>query len=143
MQRANILLSLSGDVGNTIPKFNVTAAEIAVLRALHGPESVSDVERVEDSDVSDRDEIARLKDVYGGALDGNANRIIDRVYPGVGAKAVTSIGELGLPDTSFKVTSRTSADDKPKKAIDHPEQFSTGKAPSKAEEVGGPSNIMA
>lgn len=120
MERANIMLSLAGDRGNTLPKYSVTPAEIAVLRAIHGPESVHDVERVEDDkDADNRSELARLRGIYGGATDGNLGKIVDKLFPGAGARVMEKLSELDLPDEFYKATTRAKGD-KPKKAMDTP-----------------------
>lgn len=112
MQTANILLALAGDAGNTVPKFQVTAAEIAVLRALHGDEAVFDIEPIEEEiEVSRREELARLNLIYGGAKidDGSGNKVsvIAALYPGAAAPVFTSLDDLEIPENFFKATERT------------------------------------
>ena len=46
MRLYNCLLALAGDTGNTVPKANITAAEIALLQAIHGSDAVTDIDRV-------------------------------------------------------------------------------------------------
>ena len=46
LQTANVVLALGGDARNTVPKYAVTAAEVAVLRMIHGDAAVFDVARI-------------------------------------------------------------------------------------------------
>ena len=121
MQYANIMLALGGDTGTTVPKTEVSASEIAVLRLIHGAEAVFDVEPVEldeddeRNDMSDREEIRRLNELYGRARvdtgEGTAVSPVTALFPGAGAKAVTDLKELDIPEEFYKAKSRVSADD--------------------------------
>lgn len=147
MQYANIMLALGGDRGTTVPKAEVSASEIAVLRLIHGAEAVFDVEPVEiDEDderanISDREEIRRLAEIYGKArvdtADGIQVSVITALFPGAGAKAVTDLKDLDIPDEFYKPKSRASADDVDtgKKA-----KTSKSKAKAKAEDKQGADN---
>lgn len=109
MQTANVLVSLGGDSGNTVPKQRVTAAEIAVLMAIHGNESVNDVEPCGDIKRSNREERARLLSIYGAAKDDMNKPIVEGMFPGVAARVFETINELGLADSMFKATGRMTA----------------------------------
>ena len=109
LQTANFLLALGGDIGNTVPKFGVTAGEIAVLQAIHGADAIHDLEPSGEVERSHREEMERLRAVYGGASDGEGQRIIDMVYPGRGARVVETIDELGLVPEQFKAKERVEA----------------------------------
>ncbi|MBI2240296.1 MAG: hypothetical protein HYU59_05770 [Magnetospirillum gryphiswaldense] len=106
MQTANIILALGGDVGNTIPKYNVTTAEIALLQAIHGEDAVTDVEPVGGISVTNRAERERLREIYGRATDGNGNKIIELVYPGAAARVFERLDELSLVPEQFKTVAR-------------------------------------
>lgn len=108
MQTANILLSLGGDHNNTVPKYGVTAAEIALLQAIHGNDAVTEVEPLGDIQVTNREELERLNGEYGGAKDNQGNRIVELVYPGRAAAVFRSLDELELIPEQFKVTARAS-----------------------------------
>lgn len=118
MQTANILLSLGGDNGNTIMKWGVTAAEIAVLRAIHGDDSVNDVEPVGNVSRSHREERARLIAIYGGAKNAEQRPIVEGMFPGVAARVFENIEELDLDESMFKSTSRLSAPAREEKSFD-------------------------
>lgn len=109
LQTANFLLALGGDIGNTVPKYGVTAGEIAVLQAIHGQDAVHELEPAGQVERSHRDELERLRGVYGNATDGQGQRVIDIVYPGRGARVVETIDELGLVPEQFKAKERAEA----------------------------------
>lgn len=102
MEIANIMLALGGDIGNTVPKSGVTAAEIAVLQAIHGQDAVFDVEIVEERTIKNRVELERLRAVYGNARDRENKAYIDLLFPGVAARVFETVDELGLADVQFK-----------------------------------------
>ncbi|HEV2155409.1 hypothetical protein [Bradyrhizobium sp.] len=110
MQTANILLSLGGHHGNTVPKFGVTAAEIAVLRAIHGDESIKDVEPGHVIKTTHRTERDRLLGIYGGAKFEDGRPIVESLFPGVAARVHETLAELELPGDFFKATGRMSAE---------------------------------
>lgn len=89
MQRCNVTVRLAGDVGNTVPKTNVSVAEIAVLRAIHGDESVVDVKATHNDKTPHRDERDRLSVIYG-------RPIVDKIFPGTFAKLPVSLREIDL-----------------------------------------------
>jgi len=64
MKLYSIKLRLGGSVANELRKVNVTAAEIEVLKSLHGSDSVTDVVELEDVKRSHREERARIYGIY-------------------------------------------------------------------------------
>lgn len=109
MQTAHLLLSLGGDHGNTVMKFGCTAAEIAVLREIHGAESVKEIEPQGDIKRSHREERMRLIAIYGAAKDPDNKPIVEGLYPGAAARVFESLGELDLDESFFKATGRMAA----------------------------------
>lgn len=109
MQRANCLVSLGGDHGNTVPKWLCTAAEIAVLREIHGDDSVNDIEPIDDIKRSNREERGRLVAIYGGAKYPDQKPIVESMFPGVAARVFENLDELGLDESFFKATGRLKA----------------------------------
>lgn len=116
MKLANIMLAIGGGRDNTLPKYGVTAGEIAVLRAIHGEDAVFDVEPTEADALDDngaprknRQELGRLKALYGKAQDGNGASIVEGLYPGAAARVFEGFDELELPDDYFKATGRVKA----------------------------------
>lgn len=115
MQTANVLVNLGGDSGTMVPKI-ATPAEIAVLIAIHGDEACKEIEPLPGEAVDDngqprtnRQELARLRMIYGNARDGENNRIIDGLFPGAGARVFETLDELGLPDQFYKAITRAKA----------------------------------
>lgn len=127
MQTANIMLALGGDKGNCVPKYDVTPAEIAVLRAIHGDDAVFDVEptdkeattEVENGDPrkrTNREELSRLSREYaGGRLFGTDIRAVSALFPGAAARVYEDFDELDLSEEAFKAEGRVSAKPKPAK----------------------------
>lgn len=113
MEYANIQVAIGGDTGNTVPKFFVPASEIALLLAIHGPDSLFDFEPVEApadaEDLSDSEELQRLRSIYGHVTDGEGEQYLKQVYPGAGAKVVRTLDALEIPEGAYKVLERVSA----------------------------------
>jgi hypothetical protein len=106
MQTANIMLALGGDTGNTVPKRGVTAAEIAVLRAIHGDESVFDIEPADDIDRSHKSELARLHLNYGKAVNGENVSHVAALFPGAASRVFDTLAELEIDESFYKPLSR-------------------------------------
>jgi hypothetical protein len=120
MKLANCMVALGGDMGNTVLKYGTTAAEIAVLRAIHGDDAVFDVEPTAADALNEdgrprtnRQELARLKLVYARDPNGQPARIIAGMFPGAAARVHEGFDELELPEEFFKASGRvqTKADD--------------------------------
>lgn len=110
MQTANILLAIGGNKGTTVPKFGITAAEIAVLRHIHGEDSVTDVEPVGTVQRTHRDERRRLTELYGRSIEGKFRApAVDELFPGAAARVFENLNELDLPEEFFKAATRVSA----------------------------------
>lgn len=106
MELANVMLKLGGDDANTVPKYDVTAAEIAVLCAIHGGDAVFDIEPTgETVERSARAERDRLLALYP-AKDQDNNEIVMTVYPGVAPVIHTELADLGLDESLYKATKR-------------------------------------
>lgn len=108
MQTANILLALAGKRGETVPKYGVTPAEVAVLRFLHGEDAVYDVDVREDEvQRTNRQEIERLRQTYSYR---NGDKVVSpavsALFPGVGAQVPQKFADLELPEELFIVVTR-------------------------------------
>lgn len=151
MEYANCIVKLAGEADNTVPKYGVTAAEIAVLLAIHGPDSVYDIEPIaapKDEDgktikVKNRDELVRLRETYSSQ---NSRPVVESLYPGSAARVHETIEELDLPDELFKPKSRA----KPKSeasasAADKPDRETVGQTrkPAKGEKGSASANEQA
>src|ERR1700744_6179410 len=114
MQQANILLALGGDGGNQVPKYAVTPAEIAILQAIHGDQSVTEIEPLDDDvDRNNREELARLREIYARArvADGNGSStlVMDALFPGALAKLPENFDDIDIPENAWKATERATA----------------------------------
>jgi hypothetical protein len=116
MKIANIMLAIGGGRDNTIPKYNVTAGEIAVLRAIHGEDAVFDVEPLaadalneDGKSRTNRQELGRLKAIYGKAQDSSGAALVEGLYPGAAARVFETVDELELPAEYFKATGRVAS----------------------------------
>lgn len=112
MDYANILLSLAGDDGNTVPMTAVSAAEIALLTAIHGEAAVNEIEPCEppeDAEPHNRGELRRLREKYGRAKDDNDTAIVDVLYPGAAARVFERLDELGIDESFYKAEARVKA----------------------------------
>lgn len=89
MQRANCTLRLSGDLGNTVRKLNVSVAEIAVLRSIHGVSSVVDVSPTTNDKTPHAREKRRLAKIYG-------DERIEKTFPGAFPTLPKTFGDIGL-----------------------------------------------
>jgi hypothetical protein len=113
MKLANIMVAIGGTRDTTFPKYGVTAGEIAVLRQIHGEDSVFDVEPTDEDALNEdglrrtnRQELNRLKMLYGRAKDGGGTPLVEQLYPGAAARVFEGFDELELPDEFFKSSGR-------------------------------------
>jgi hypothetical protein len=113
MHVANILLSLGGDHGNTVSKFGCTAAEIAVLREIHGNDAVKDIEPAGSIKRGHREERIRLLNIYGAAKTEDQKPIVESMFPGVAARVFETLDELGIDESFFKASGRLTANPAP------------------------------
>jgi hypothetical protein len=105
MQTADIMLALGGNLGQTIQKFGVTPAEVAVLREIHGNASVFDIQPLdEDVERTSREERGRLLEIYGKPPGSREMSAVEHLFPGVAARVFESFDELELDDSFFKAT---------------------------------------
>ena len=68
MQLYSAKVRLAGSLLNEVLKEELTAPEVTVLRAIHGPESIVDLKAGKQVDRSDSEERARLEQMYAPAL---------------------------------------------------------------------------
>lgn len=136
MDYVNLQVAIGGDAGNTVPKFYVPVAEVPVLMAIHGPDALTEFEVVDAPEGADElnnvEEMQRLTSIYGRVTDPDGNPILRQVYPGVGAKVISSIDDLDIPEGAMKVTERATTK---KAAAKKP-------AAKKSSEKGDDGNVM-
>lgn len=88
MEHANVEIRLAGSLENTVRK-EVTAPEIAVLKAIHGHDAVVNIKKSRTVSVEQSVERARLEKNYGEVA-------IARFFPGVTAKLPSTLAEVGV-----------------------------------------------
>src|SRR5688572_11459997 len=108
MQTANCMVALGGDPGNTVPKYNITVAEMVLLRHIHGERAVFDIVPTGVVQVSDIAECQRLADVF--ARPEGVTNPVATVYPGARPTIHHSLEEAGFEADLFKATARVAPD---------------------------------
>jgi hypothetical protein len=108
---------LAGDRNHVVHKQGVTVAEIEVLRAIHGEDSVSDVQPVKQDSRKHADELARLRRIYRRKLPGPDNsgskNIVDLIFPGPRPNLPATLKDIGLDYPKEKAPAKgKSGDDK-------------------------------
>ncbi len=108
MQTANVMVAIAGDLGHTVPKFGVTAAEVAVLNAIHGAGAVHDIHVTGEVKRSSREELARLHDIYDKQLPNGTrgSEEIQALFPGAAARVFETFDEMGLDADSYRAVQR-------------------------------------
>lgn len=72
MQTYDCVVNVGGSIRTEVHKHNVTAAEIAVLRSLHGDDAVTQIaEKGANDKRSHAGEIGRLQELYGPRVVGH------------------------------------------------------------------------
>ena len=89
MEYANTEILIGGSLENTVIK-EVSAPEIAVLRAIHGDDAlVNTVKSRSDASVDVRSERERLTKVYGG-------EVLKKLFPGALSVIPSKLIEVGI-----------------------------------------------
>jgi hypothetical protein len=102
-ETANVMVALGGDIGMTVPKFGVTAAEIAVLQTIHGNDAVLAIEPKPVVQRTMRVERARLDKIYSSDAKRKDGKCpVAAIYPGAAARLFQRIDELQLASSQFK-----------------------------------------
>jgi hypothetical protein len=124
MELANAMLNIGSDGSAIVFKENLTPAEVAVLRVIHGDDAVTEIEILDADAVNEfgkprthRQEIARLNEIYGRNLPegGRSAPAVERLFPGAAARVFESFEEIELDESLFKATER--AVEKPSKQV--------------------------
>jgi len=107
---ASALVRLGGDVRNEVPRTDLTAPEIALLRAIHGGnDAVRAVKKTGERAVSVMQEKARLADIYG-RRDAQA-KILEQLFPGIRPLFPLTIAEVEEMATMDQQDAESSASD--------------------------------
>jgi len=89
MQLCDATVRLGGSVGHTVEKVNLTPAEIAVLRRIHGTDAVLNIYPRRSDKRSQNGERTRLEGLYGA-------EIVAALFPGEMSKLPTTLKDIGL-----------------------------------------------
>jgi hypothetical protein len=138
MQIANILLAIAGERGNTVPKYDVTPSEVAVLRLLHGDDAVTDIEITGEKKTTHKAERERLSEAFARKNE-NGHFVapaVQQLFPGAAASLFDNFDDLDIPEDFYKAKSRmTPVAAKPKKAEKAEKTEKKAEAPAPAEPV--------
>lgn len=104
-ETANCFVNLGGDTLNSVPKYDMTAGEIAILQMIHGKDAITEIEPTGVVKRANRAEKARLTATYSKAHDGNGNSLLEKLYPGAASRIFQRIDELELASVQFKAGS--------------------------------------
>lgn len=102
MQLVNCEVRLGGSQLHTVPKANVTPAEILVLRFLHGDDAVQNIRPGKvDKTIRHETEYDRLASIYGGSQfksepGEESKAVMPTLFPGAMKKLPTTLQEIGL-----------------------------------------------
>lgn len=108
---------LGGSLYNEVPKFDVTAPEVHILRIIHGSDAIANLEETGKNKVGQAEERDRLIEIYGLGL---ANLRQQREMPEQAFAGVFGIGAR-LPDDipgTPKAVAKTAAKPAPEPEAD-------------------------
>ena len=105
-ETADAFVALGGDRGNTVPKKDITIAEIVALQAHHGDDAVFDIVPKDSINIDPRMERARLRFMYRG-MNAEGLSLVDEVFPGRGSPQLPlSFDDINLPEELFAAETR-------------------------------------
>lgn len=81
MEIANCEVRLLGSIQNSVPRLNITPAEAAILREIHGSDSVVRVQAVGADRRPHKDEYERLAAKYGSTTTEDGTKIFYKLFP--------------------------------------------------------------
>lgn len=98
MQFARCFVQIGGDLGTRIAKAPVSPAEVVVLRAIHGNDSINGLELI-NGGLNDKtphaEEMRRLRDSYTATTE-DGIPVIDKIFPGHSPQLPTTFREIGV-----------------------------------------------
>jgi hypothetical protein len=98
MEYAKIEVRLAGSLENTVVK-EVSAAEIPVIKSLHGHDSVINIKKTRVEAVDHKEERDRLEKEY-------TLPVVEKLFPGVLGKLPQTLVEIGVEEPSVEATSK-------------------------------------
>lgn len=106
MEVANAMVAIGGDSGSIISKGPITPSEVVVLRAIHGEDAVTNIKILGTIERRNRDERARISNLYGNAVDGNQNNVVQALFPGAAARVFETFAQLELDESFYAEESK-------------------------------------
>lgn len=99
MQHCYCIVYLEGDRNSSVHKPDVTVAEIALLRAIHGPDSIGGIKPTFVGKEKPAQELERLRMVYANSnVTKEGGSLVDAVYPGRNPSIPKTLADLGEED---------------------------------------------
>lgn len=98
MEYAQIEVRLAGSLENTIIK-EVSAAEIPVLKSLHGHDAVVNIKKTKVEAIDSKVERERLERFYTPA-------VVEKLFPGVLGKLPQTLVDIGEEEPVVEATSK-------------------------------------
>ncbi len=103
MQTCTCDIRLGGDPGLQVRRTDVSVAEIMVLRAIHGDDSVINVIGHAGERRNALEERTRLRQFYSARTE-DGRSVVDALFPGAMPQLPTKLSEIGLDDGDVKTT---------------------------------------
>lgn len=102
MQHCSCIVYLDGDRNSSVHKPDVTVAEIALLRAIHGPDSIGGIKPTYVGKEKQAAELARLRVEYANSnVTKEGGSLIEAVYPGRNPSLPTKLTDIDTEDSAF------------------------------------------
>lgn len=112
MQHCSCTVFLSGDLHHGVYKPDVTVAEIAVLRAIHGDDGVAEIQPTfMERGRSNAAELERLRVIYNGSnLTKEGKRLLEEIFPGRNPSLPVTLADIGedYPTEEVKTAKKAS-----------------------------------
>jgi hypothetical protein len=95
MQHCSCIVFLDGDRNSSVHKTDVTVAEIALLRAIHGPDAVDGIKPTFVGKEKPAQDLARLRMEYANSnVTKEGGSLIEAVYPGRNPSIPTKLADI-------------------------------------------------
>ena len=97
MQHCSCFVFLGGELTSSVWKADVTVAEIALLRAIHGDDAITTIVPTYKATVKAAEELDRLRALYGSSnVSKEGKRLVDDIYPGRAPQLPTTLADIDV-----------------------------------------------
>ena len=97
MQHCSCFVFLGGELTSSVWKADVTVAEIALLRAIHGDDAITTIVPTYKATVKAGEELDRLRALYGSSnVSKEGKRLVDDIYPGRAPQLPTTLADIDV-----------------------------------------------